>query len=190
MSEELSDRLRASGERLATADNALRVAYNNKQPLDSQIDEFLDAAASHVEDLRAGKAASDALMCAVGALLTTDVYGYYNKLAAINKLVLYDAAIRSAIDHFETLEDDGTDMDHRGYILSYLASLLYYNYTLALKEDSSNPVLSRVYPFLNAIKSSGAIQSPKIMLGETEVDPATPGALLIDVMGRAAATSR
>lgn len=189
MSEELSDKLRLSGERLAEADNNLRIAYNNHEALDKQINELIEATIVHVNDLRTANMPADALMCAVGALLTSDVYRSYEKVTAIQKLKLLSSAIHASIDHFESTDSDGSDIDHRGYILSYLASLLYYNYQIAVKDSTDEPIVAQIYGFLNAIKSSGAIQWPKILLGETEVDPATPGPLFIDVLSRAAATS-
>lgn len=181
--------VRRSGELLAECDNRLRKLYNEKVPAGDAVAEFIEAAVLHVHSLRRAYAYADAFSCAVGALLTIEVYQAATAVDADRKTRLYHDAIRSAIDCFDSAGDatDPTVEEHRGYILSYLASLLYHYYRQAVAEGSESSVLTEVYSFLKAISQSGAIQSPTIKLGEIDVDPSSPGPLLVDVMGRAAA---
>ncbi len=181
--------VRLSGELLAECDSRLRACYVDKSDLTDAIDAFVEAASLHVYCLRMAKVTDEALMCAVGSLLTLEVYKVSDRVMAIDKVRLYDFAVRSAIDSFE-LRGDAIDEDteaHRGFILSYLASLLYHYYRKAVEENSEAGVLNDVYSFLKAISGSGAIQTPTIRLGESDVNPDNAGPLLVDIMSRAAA---
>lgn len=186
---QIEEAVRMSGELLANCDNTLRKLYNEQKNLNDAIQQFIEAAILHVHALRLAHAAGEAFSCAVGVLLTVEVYKASDLIDPSRKLRLYSFALTSAIDCFDRNGDpaDGEEENHRGFILSYLASLLYYYYkqtAAATAEDSSLP---EAYNFLKAIESSGAIQTPTIKLGEKDVDPAYPGPLLIDIMGRAAA---
>lgn len=186
---DIESAVRRSGELLANCDNNLRSLYNEKQAIGDAVLQFVEAAVLHVHSLRLAHASADAFSCAIGALLTVEVYKASEVVNSARKVRLYHDAVRSAIDSFER-QGDATDSDteeHRGYILSYLASLLYHYYKKAVEEKSESNVLSEVYSFLKAISSSGAIQSPMIKLGEKDVDPDQPGPLLVDIMGRGAA---
>lgn len=186
---DIESAVRLSGEMLAGADSRLRKCYINKADMTDAVDSFVEAAALHVYCLRLAKASDDALLCAVGSLLTLEVYKISQAVGAADKMRLYDFAVRSAIDSFER-RGDATDADtesHRGYILSYLASLLYHYYRNAVDAGCDAPVINEVYSFLKAISGSGAIQSPTIRLGDTDVDPGNAGPLLVDIMSRAAA---
>ena len=186
---QIEEAVRTSGELLANCDNNLRKQYNAKKNLNETIQQFIEAAILHVHALRLAQAVNEAFSCAIGALLTVDVYKATDLVEPSRKLRLYSFALTSAIDCFDRNGDpaDGEEENHRGFILSYLASLLYYYYkqTAATTPDDSS--LPQAYNFLKAIESSGAIQTPTIKLGEKDVDPAYPGPLLIDIMGRAAA---
>lgn len=186
---DIDSAVRLSGELLAESDSRLRRCYIDKADMSDAIDAFVEAAALHVYCLRMAKAFDEAFMCAVGSLLTLDVYKVSDGVASIDKVRLYDFAVRSAIDSFDLKgeADDADTESHRGYILSYLASLLYHNYRKAVEGGSDAPVLNEVYSFLKAISSSGAIQSPTIRLGEADVNPDTAGPLLVDILGRSAA---
>lgn len=181
--------VRRSGELLAVCDNDLRSLYNDKKPVNDAVLQFVEAAVLHVHSLRLAHASADAFSCALGALLTIEVYRASEAVDSARKVRLYHDAVRSAIDSFDRQGDatDGGTEDHRGYILSYLASLLYHFYKKAVAEQSESNVLPEVYSFLKAISSSGAIQTPTIKLGEKDVDPDQPGPLLVDIMGRGAA---
>lgn len=181
--------VRVSGELLATCDNDLRRVHNDKKDISEAIQRFVEAAILHVHALRLANASADAFSCAVGALLTVEVYNASSEVEPSRKLRLYSFAISSVIDCFDRMGDatDSNDENHRGYILSYLASLLYHYYRETAEATPEEPSLTEAYNFLKAIESSGAIQSPTIKLGEKDVDPATPGPLLVDIMGRAAA---
>lgn len=181
--------VRRSGELLAVCDNDLRSLYNDKKPVNDAVLQFVEAAVLHVHSLRLAHASADAFSCALGALLTIEVYRASEAVDSARKVRLYHDAVRSAIDSFDCQGDatDGDTENHRGYILSYLVSLLYHFYKKAVAEQSDSNVLPEVYSFLNAIKSSGAIQTPMIKLGEKDVDPDQPGPLLVDIMGRGAA---
>lgn len=181
--------VRLSGELLAHCDNDLRRLRDDNRPLDEAVMQFVEAAVLHVHALRLAGAVSEAFSCAVGALLTVEVYEMGAAVPPGRKLRLYSFALTSAIDSFDRmhLADDAATDDHRGYILSYLASLLYHYYRVTAAENPDDASLPEAYDFLNAIRSSGAIQTPTVKLGEKDVDPATPGPLLVDIMGRAAA---
>ena len=180
---------RLSGEALANCDNDLREAYNKSEALNDKVLEFMDMATLHVRCLRMAGLAGEAFECAVGALLTPEIYRAADKIDEARKACLYFDMVRSAIDMFDHAGDacDSITEDHRGYIMSYAASLLYYNYSKAVEAGSDNPQLAEIYSFLKSIASSGAIQSPKIRLGDTEVDPSDAGPILVDIMSRAAA---
>lgn len=186
---DIDQAVRTSGELLAESDNRLRSLCNDHKPLDEAIQQFIEAAILHVHALRLAGAVNDAFSCAIGALLTVEVYSMADAIEPSRKLRLYSLALTSAIDSFDRMPETGdpSQEDHRGYILSYLASLLYHYYkeTAAVTPDDSS--LPEAYNFLKAIQSSGAIQTPTIKLGEKDVDPASPGPLLVDIMGRAAA---
>ena len=181
--------VRTSGELLAGCDNELRTLRNADKPIGEAIERFVEAAILHVHALRLAKASGDAFSCAVGALLTLEVYQAAAMVEASRKLRLYTFAIYSVIDCFDRMGDatETSDEDHRGYILSYLASLLYYFYKETSASTPDDPSLPEAYRFLSAIKDSGAIQTPTVRLGEKDVDPSVPGPLLIDIMSRAAA---
>ncbi len=181
--------VRLSGELLANCDNELQRLKNAGESIDEAVGQFIEAAVLHVHSLRLAGQANDAFSCAVGALLTVEIYGAGDRVDSARKLRLYSFALASAIDCFDALPDNGdpASEDHRGFILSYLASLLYYYYSVTARETPDDPSLPEAYRFLKAIEQSGAIQTPKIRLGEKEVDPASPGPLLVDIMGRAAA---
>ena len=185
----VEEAVRTSGELLANCDNNLRTRYNEHKPLDEAIQQFIEAAILHVHALRLARAASEAFSCAIGALLTVEVYNATGLIDSSRKLRLYSFALTSVIDCFDRLGDpsDGEDENHRGFILSYLASLLYHYYKETATKTPDDPSLPQAYNFLKAIESSGAIQSPTIKLGEKDVNPATPGPLLVDIMGRGAA---
>lgn len=186
---DIESAVRLSGELLAVCDNNLRRLKNAGESIDKSICEFIEAAILHVHSLRSAGQIRDTFSCAVGALLTVEIYGVSDRVDSARKLRLYSFALTSVIDCFDSLSDSDNPVaeDHRGYILSYLASLLYYYYTATASESPDDGSLHEAYRFLKAIEHSGAIQSPMIKLGETDVDPASPGPLLIDIMGRAAA---
>lgn len=186
---DIEQAVRTSGELLAESDNTLRMLRNEHKPLDEEVQQFIEAAILHVHALRLAKAVNDAFSCAIGALLTVEVYGLTTAVEPSRKLRLYSFALTSAIDSFDRMGDNGDPSleDHRGYILSYLASLLYYYYKETAAADPEDSSLPEAYNFLKAIQSSGAIQTPTIKLGEKDVDPASPGPLLVDIMGRSAA---
>lgn len=183
--------VRLSGEMLAKCDSLLRNAYQRQETDEDDVTSFVQAALLHVHALRLTKTqAAEQFLCAVGVLLSLEVYNVGNMADNTDKMRLYYYAIQSAIDGFESLQqtDTAESEEHRGYILSYLASMLYYYYGLALAEDNASGALSDVYQFLQAIKDSGAIQSPTIRLGEKELNPANEaGSLLVDILSRAAA---
>lgn len=181
--------VRISGELLAACDNELRCLHNDRKDINEAVQRFIEAAVLHVHALRLAGASSDAFSCAVGALLTIEVYQAAVFVNPSRKLRLYSFAISSVIDCFDRMGDasDSDDENHRGYILSYLASLLYHYYRETAKDNPEDSSLPESYNFLKAIENSGAIQTPKIRLGEKDVDPASPGPLLVDIMGRAAA---
>lgn len=185
----VEEAVRVSGELLAACDNELRELHNEHKSVGSAVEQFVEAAILHVHALRLAGASSDAFSCAVGALLTIEVYNASSAIDPARKLRLYSFAISSVIDCFDRMGDasDSNDENHRGYILSYLASLLYHYYREAVTTAPDDPSLTEAYNFLKAIQSSGAIQTPTIKLGEKDVDPATPGPLLVDIMGRGAA---
>ncbi len=186
---DIDQAVRVSGELLATSDNNLRSLHNEGKPLDEAMQQFIEAAILHVHALRQAHAVSEAFSCAIGALLTVEVYNAGSLVDPARKLRLYSFAITSAIDCFDRMGDatDADDENHRGYILSYLASLLYHYYRATASATPDDSSLPEAYNFLKAIEGSGAIQTPTIRLGEKTVDPATPGPLLVDIMGRAAA---
>lgn len=186
---DIEQAVRTSGELLAESDNSLRSLRNDQKPLDKAIQQFIEAAILHVHALRLAGAVSEAFSCAIGALLTVEVYGLANEIEPSRKLRLYSFALTSAIDSFDRMAETGdcVQEDHRGYILSYLASLLYHYYKETADVTPDDSSLPEAYNFLKAIQSSGAIQTPTIKLGEKDVDPASPGPLLVDIMGRAAA---
>ncbi|MDE5553701.1 MAG: hypothetical protein K2J10_00775, partial [Muribaculaceae bacterium] len=173
---DIEQAVRTSGELLAESDNRLRTLRNEQQPLDEAIQQFVEAAILHVHALRLAHAVNDAFSCAIGALLTVEIYGLADVVEPSRKLRLYSFALTSAIDSFDRMTETGdpSQEDHRGYILSYLASLLYHYYkeTAAVTPDDSS--LPEAYNFLKAIQSSGAIQTPTIKLGAKDVDPASP----------------
>ena len=186
---DIEQAVRISGELLAACDNELRCHHNERKDINEAAQRFVEAAVLHVHALRLAGASSDAFSCAVGTLLTIEVYKAASFVNASRKLRLYSFAISSVIDCFDRMGDasDSNDENHRGYILSYLASLLYYYYRETAKENPEDPSLREAYSFLKAIENSGAIQTPQIRLGEKDIDPASPGPLLVDIMGRAAA---
>lgn len=186
---DIEQAVRTSGELLASCDNELRTLHNAGQAADEAFGSFAEAAILHVHSLRLAKAPGDAFSCAVGALLTIEVYQAGTSVKASRKLRLYTSAIYSVIDCFDSIGDatESADEDHRGYILTYLASLLYHSYKETSASAPDDPSLPEAYRFLSAIKDSGAIQTPAIKLGNKDVDPAMPGPLLVDVMSRAAA---
>ncbi len=186
---DIDQAVRTSGELLAECDNKLRSLRNDPKPLDQTVQQFIEAAILHVHALRLAGAVTEAFSCAIGVLLTVEVYGLTKDVDPSRKLRLYSFALTSAIDSFDRMADstDPANEDHRGYILSYLASLLYHYYKATAETDPEDSSLPEAYNFLKAIQSSGAIQTPTIKLGEKDVDPATPGPLLVDIMGRAAA---
>ena len=184
---DIESAVRLSGELLADCDNELRRRKNAGEAIDETIAQFVEAAVLHVHALRIARKSADAFSCAIGALLTVEIYGASALADNSRKLRLYSFALASAIDCFDSLPDDPATEDHRGYILSYLASLLYYYYTMTAQSAPDDSSLPEAYRFLKAIEHSGAIQTPKIRLGEKEVDPSSPGPLLVDIMGRAAA---
>lgn len=186
---DIEQAVRTSGELLANCDNELRTLRNVGQPLGEAVQRFVEAAILHVHSLRLAKASADAFSCAVGALLTIEVYQAGEAVDSARKLRLYTYAIYSVIDCFDSMGDatESTDEDHRGHILSYLASLLYHYYRETAASAPDDPSLPEAYRFLSAIKDSGAIQTPSVKLGDKDVDPATPGPLLVDIMSRAAA---
>ena len=186
---DLDQAVRTSGELLAECDNNLRTTRNEQLPLDEAAQQFIEAAILHVHALRLAGAVPEAFSCAVGALLTVEVYGIAQAIEPSRKLRLYSFALTSAIDSFDRMGDsqDPSNEDHRGYILSYLASLLYHYYKETAATSPDDNSLPEAYNFLKAIQSSGAIQTPTIKLGDKDVDPASPGPLLVDIMGRAAA---
>lgn len=181
--------VRVSGRLLATCDNNLRTLYNARKPLSDAAVDFIGAALLHVHALRIARLPDEAFSCAIGALLTVDIYHSSDTIDNARKAMLYNYALRSAIDCFDNMGEaaDNISEDHRGYIMSYLASLLYHYYSQAVKNQSDNPALTEIYNFLKAIGDSGAIQTPTIKLGEQDVDPSSPGPLLVDILSRAAA---
>ena len=186
---QIEESVRTSGELLANCDNNLRKQYNEHKNLNEAIQQFIEAAILHVHALRLAQAVNEAFSCAIGALLTVEVYKATDLVEPSRKLRLYSFALTSAIDCFDRNGDptDGEEENHRGFILSYLASLLYYYYKQTATTTPDDSSLPQAYNFLKAIESSGAIQTPTIKLGEKDVDPAYPGPLLVDIMGRAAA---
>ncbi len=183
--------IRLSGELLADSDNALREAYQRRDVGNDEVETFVHSALLHIHSLRIVKTQSaDAFLCAIGVLLSLEVYNLTQKANDYDKMRLYHYAVQSAIDSFESMLPTETPETegHRGYILSYLASLLYFYYSRAVTKDNNMPALSEVYQFLQAIKDSGAIQSPTIQFGEKALNPETEaGPLLIDILSRAAA---
>lgn len=142
-----------------------------------------------IEALRRGGFVAEAFSCAVATLLSVEIYRCGNAVDPLTRVMLYYAAIQSFIDAIErspTPEMEQSE-EHRGYILSFLASLLYHAYGKAVEADPEASGLADVYGFLKSIAQSGAIQSPVIKLNGIDVDPATPGPLLVDIMSRAAA---
>lgn len=178
-----------SGELLARCDNNLRIAKNSNQPLHEDVAWFIDASLLHINALRRAKAVNEAFSCAVGALLTIEVYQASEMVDLPKKLRLYTLALYSAVDSFDRLDATVGDNaeDHTGHILSYLASLLYHNYQQTVSAYPDDSSLPEVYRFLKSIENSGAIQSPTIKLGTKDVEPECPGPLLVDILGRAAA---
>lgn len=142
-----------------------------------------------IEALRRGGFVAEAFSCAVATLLSVEIYRCGNAVDPLTRVMLYYAAIQSFIDAIERSATPETEQseEHRGYILSFLASLLYYAYGNAVKAEPDGAGLADVYGFLKSIAQSGAIQSPVIKLNGIDVDPATPGPLLVDIMSRAAA---
>lgn len=188
-SRDLDQAVRASGELLAECDNILRALRNEHKPLYEAAQQFIEAAILHVHALRLAGAVGESFSCAIGALLTVEVYDIAQAVDSSRKLRLYSFALTSAIDSFDRVGNAGdpSQEDHRGYILSYLASLLYHYYRVTAATTPDDNSLPEAYNFLKAIQSSGAIQTPTIKLGYKDVDPASPGPLLVDIMGRAAA---
>lgn len=186
---DIGQAVRVSGELLANTDNFLRTLHNDHKPIEDAVAQFAESAILHVHALRMAHADSDAFSCAIGALLTIEVYQGADMIMPSRKLRLYSIALTSLIDCFDQSGTPASteEEDHRGYMLSYLASLLYFYYKKTADNDPSDSSLPEAYNFLNAIRSSGAIQTPTIKLGEKDVDPTTPGPLLIDILGRAAA---
>lgn len=186
---DIAQAVRVSGELLANTDNRLRTLHNGHKPIKDAVAKFAEAAILHVHALRMAHADGDAFSCAIGALLTIEVYQAADMVIPSRKLRLYSFALTSLIDSFDRsgAPSSPEEEDHRGYMLSYLASLLYFYYKKTADNDPSDSSLPEAYNFLNAIRSSGAIQTPTIKLGEKDVDPTTPGPLLIDILGRAAA---
>lgn len=183
------EQVRISGEALAVADNDLRKAIQAGDDCRDICARFVTEAITHVKALAGAGLNADAFNCSITALLTLEVYKVAGFCNAEERLTLLFIAVDNFMSLAETMPQlDEIDTDsHRATILSYLASLVYYNYTLANSEFPDADILPEVYVFLKTIMPHGIIQSPTIVVGGETLDPAVPAPILGDIISRLAA---
>lgn len=186
---EAGDEVRLTGEALAVADNELRKAIQSGADTAEVCGRFIEAAIDHVRSLSASSLNVEAFNCAITALLTLEVYNVASHCNAECRLRLLFPAVDNFMSLAETMPQlDEIDTDgHRAMILSYLASLIYYNYTVANEETPDADILPEVYVFLRSIMPHGVIQSPVINVGGESLDPSAPAPILGDIISRTAA---
>ncbi len=186
---EAGDEVRLTGDSLALADNELRKAIQSGADVVAVCDRFITAAIDHVRSLSDASFNIESFNCAVTALLTLEVYKVGRRCNADKRLRLLFPAVDNFMSLAETMPQlDEIDADgHRATILSYLASLIYYNYTLAHEETPDADILPEVYVFLRSIMPHGIIQSPVINVGGEALDPSSPAPILGDIISRTAA---
>lgn len=183
--------IRLTADALSHSDSCIKQLFEARDAdgLQAEAAIFGRLSRMQIEALRRGGFVAEAFSCAVATLLSVEIYRCGNAVDPLTRVMLYYAAIQSfigAIERSPTPEMEQSE-EHRGYILSFLASLLYHAYGKAVEADPEASGLVDVYGFLKSIAQSGAIQSPVIKLNGIDVDPATPGPLLVDIMSRAAA---
>ena len=186
---EPGDEVRLTGEALALADNELRKVIQSGADPAEVTGRFIDAAVDHVGSLSAASLNVEAFNCAITALLTIEVYKVASHCNADCRLRLLFPAVDNFMGLAETMPQlDEIDTDgHRATILSYLASLIYYNYTLANEETPEADILPDVYVFLKGIMPHCVIQSPVIHVGGETLEPSAPAPILGDIISRMAA---
>lgn len=183
--------IRLTADALSHSDSRIKQLFEARDAdgLQAEAAVFGRLSRMQIEALRRGGFVAEAFSCAVATLLSVEIYRCGNAIDPLTRVMLYFVAIQSFIDAAERVvtPDMPQNEEHRGYILSFLASLLYHAYGKAVADTPDGAGLSEVYAFLKNIAQSGAIQSPVIKLNGIDVDPTTPGPLLVDIMSRAAA---
>lgn len=183
--------IRLTADALSHSDSRIKQLYEARDidGLQAEAADFGRLSRMQIEALRRGGFVAEAFSCAVATLLSVEIYRCGQAIDPLTRVMIYFAAIQNFIDASErsATPDMEQSEDHRGYILSFLASLLYHAYGKAVADRPDGAGLGEVYGFLNSIAQSGAIQSPVVKLNGIDVDPATPGPLLVDIMSRAAA---
>lgn len=181
----IPDAIRLSGEELAHADNAWRLAHNAKQDTAQELWSLAALAQSHSDLLFRAAVYADAYATAVTAMMSVSLD---DACAECEPEMLALSVIAAS-----SLEQLGSQMPHDEFttqhmptILTYIASLMYcyYQKTLAVQQTQWHGI---AYEMLCDFARAGAVQQPLITVGDKQVDPLHPFDLFSDLAGRSIA---
>lgn len=182
----IHDAVLLSGEALAQSYEAWQAKINASLPSREEITVMSIAAACHCNALATASQFSDAYSTSVIALLQITIDG--NSSSELNRslLSIYSTALYSlmAILSGSNPSENRIDHEHVEAITRYIASLLYYYYNLVGKESPSCPYLEGAYRGLEYASNLIRIETVTISVNGQDINPATPGDIIGDIIGR------
>jgi hypothetical protein len=181
----LDDAVRLSGEELAHADNAWRVAHNAGADVKQSLWCLAQLAQCHSDLLFRASAYADAYATAVTAMMSLSLDDMCND-SAHEMLALCVIAGSSLEQLGSRMPHDEFTEQHMPMLFSYIASLLYYYYQKTIVAEQT-PWHGIAYEMLCDFAKAGAVQQPTVAVGDKNVDPAHPFDLFSDLAGRSIA---
>lgn len=181
----LDDAVRLSGEELAHADNAWRVAHNSGADVKESLWCLAQLAQSHSDLLFRASAYGDAYATAVTAMMSVSLDDMCDECGQ-EMLALCVIAASSLEQLGSRMPHDEFTEQHMPQLLSYLASLLYcyYQKTIVVEQKQWHGI---AYEMLCDFANVGAVQQPVVKVGDKTVDPAHPFEIFSDIAGRSIA---
>lgn len=182
----LATAVRMSGKMLAAADSRWSKLRNENAPRDAELTQMMACGVCHADLLFRAGAYADAYSVAVALMLppTLDDRTGQNALAILALTVI---ALMSLQTLAADMPHDEHNAAHMPVAINYLASLCYAYYRLSAQPSPESVWHGRAYPFLRDAASEGMVSTPTVSVNGRQEDPARPGNIVGDLVGRSVA---
>lgn len=175
-----------SGEALAQSYDEWQKKFNSSQSRLEEVTVMSIAASSHCNALASASQFRDAYSTSVIAVLQITIDGNTSPDLNRSLLSIYSTALYSLVSILSGINpsENGTDREHVVAVTRYIASMLYYYYNLVGKESPSCPYLESAYRGLEYAGRFISIETDTISVNGQGINPATPGDIIGDIIGR------
>jgi hypothetical protein len=181
----MPDAIRLSGEELASADNEWRKAHNGGKDTTELLACMAKLAQSHCDLLFRAGAYGDAYATAITVMMSESLDDACEANAQ-EMLSLCVIAATSLEQLASQMPHDEFTTQHVPTIFGYIASLMYCYYQKTIIEEQTE-WHGIAYEMLREFANAGAVQQPKVRVGDKDVDAKHPFEIFSDLAGRSIA---